>query len=72
MLLPNVDARSCGIRVPLKATKTNAGRKFLAVNSTEMAIHIGHRHAGWAGLIVAGTCFIVPAADAPNVSGPRR
>lgn len=31
-------------------------------NSTEMAIHIGHRHAGWPGLFVAGTCFIVPAA----------
>src|SRR5271165_1276837 len=31
-------------------------------NSTEMAIHIGHRLAGWPGLIVAGTCFIVPAA----------
>lgn len=31
-------------------------------NSTEMAIHIGHRRAGWAGLIVAGTCFIFPAA----------
>ncbi len=30
-------------------------------NSTEMAIHIGHRRAGWAGLIVAGTCFILPA-----------
>jgi len=30
-------------------------------NSTEMAIHIGHRRAGWPGLIVAGVCFIVPA-----------
>ena len=30
-------------------------------NSTEMAIHIGHRRAGWAGLIVAGACFILPA-----------
>jgi chromate transporter len=30
-------------------------------NSTEMAIHIGHRCAGWPGLIVAGLCFIVPA-----------
>ncbi len=30
-------------------------------NSTEMAIHIGHRRAGWPGLIVAGACFIVPA-----------
>lgn len=30
-------------------------------NSTELAIHIGHRQAGWPGLIVAGTCFIVPA-----------
>jgi chromate transporter len=31
-------------------------------NSTEMAIHVGHRRAGWAGLFVAGTCFIMPAA----------
>ncbi len=30
-------------------------------NSTEMAIHIGHRRAGWRGLIVAGIFFIVPA-----------
>lgn len=31
-------------------------------NSTELAIHIGHRRAGWPGLLVAGTCFILPAA----------
>lgn len=31
-------------------------------NSTEMAIHLGHRRAGWAGLVVAGVCFILPAA----------
>jgi chromate transporter len=31
-------------------------------NSTELAIHIGHRQAGWPGLIVAGTSFIIPAA----------
>jgi chromate transporter len=30
-------------------------------NSTEMAIHIGHRQAGWPGLLVAGACFIGPA-----------
>lgn len=30
-------------------------------NSTELAIHIGYRHAGWAGLLVAGVCFIAPA-----------
>jgi chromate transporter len=27
-----------------------------------MAIHVGHRRAGWMGLLVAGVCFIVPAA----------
>jgi chromate transporter len=32
-------------------------------NSTELAIHIGHRRAGWRGLIVAGVCFILPAAS---------
>jgi chromate transporter len=31
-------------------------------NSTELAIHIGYARAGWPGLLVAGTCFIVPAA----------
>jgi chromate transporter len=31
-------------------------------NSTEMAIHIGHRRAGWPGLLLAGSCFIFPAA----------
>ena len=31
-------------------------------NSTEMAIHIGYGRAGWAGLLVAGSCFILPAA----------
>jgi chromate transporter len=30
-------------------------------NSTELAIHVGHRRAGRAGLIVAGVCFIGPA-----------
>jgi chromate transporter len=31
-------------------------------SSTEMAIFIGYRRAGWAGLILGGTCFILPAA----------
>lgn len=31
-------------------------------NSTELAIHIGRARAGWAGLFVAGACFILPAA----------
>ncbi len=31
-------------------------------SSTEMAIFIGHTKRGWRGLIVAGCCFIVPAA----------
>lgn len=30
-------------------------------NSTELAIHIGYERAGWRGLVIAGTCFIVPA-----------
>jgi chromate transporter len=30
-------------------------------NSTELAIHIGLRRAGWIGLLVAGGCFILPA-----------
>ncbi len=31
-------------------------------NATEMAIHVGHARRGWLGLLVSGTCFIVPAA----------
>ena len=31
-------------------------------NSTEMTMHIGHERAGWKGLVVAGACFILPAA----------
>jgi chromate transporter len=31
-------------------------------NSTELAIHVGLARAGWRGLIVAGSCFILPAA----------
>ena len=31
-------------------------------NSTEMAIHIGYQRAGFAGVLVAGSAFILPAA----------
>ena len=31
-------------------------------NSTELAIHLGHERARWRGLMVAGVCFILPAA----------
>lgn len=31
-------------------------------NSVEVALYVGRRRAGWAGLIVAGACFILPAA----------
>ena len=31
-------------------------------NSTEVAIHVGYARAGWPGLVVAGACFIAPAA----------
>jgi chromate transporter len=31
-------------------------------NSTELAIHIGRARGGWPGLVVAGACFILPAA----------
>ncbi len=30
-------------------------------NSTELAIHLGSRRAGWRGLIAGGVCFIAPA-----------
>src|SRR4051812_31322811 len=31
-------------------------------NSTELAIHIGYRRGGPAGLVLAGACFILPGA----------
>src|SRR5713226_8725450 len=31
-------------------------------SSSELAIHIGYLRAGWAGLVVGGVCFILPAA----------
>jgi len=31
-------------------------------SSSELAIHIGYLLAGWRGLLVAGSCFILPAA----------
>lgn len=30
-------------------------------NSTEMTMHIGHERAGLKGLVMAGSCFIIPA-----------
>jgi chromate transporter len=30
-------------------------------NSTELAIHLGYERGGWLGLILAGTCFVLPA-----------
>jgi chromate transporter len=30
-------------------------------NSTEMAIHLGYVRAGWPGLLLGGSCFIIPA-----------
>jgi chromate transporter len=31
-------------------------------SSTEVAIYVGYHRAGWRGLLVAGLCFILPAA----------
>jgi len=30
-------------------------------NSTEMAIYVGYRRAGWKGLVLGGVCFLLPA-----------
>jgi chromate transporter len=38
-------------------------------SSSELAIHIGYLRAGWAGLVVAGSCFILPAACIVGVLG---
>src|SRR5580658_9503501 len=31
-------------------------------SSTELAVYLGYEQAGWRGLILGGTCFILPAA----------
>jgi len=31
-------------------------------SSTEVALHVGYRIGGWLGLVIAGICFIIPAA----------
>lgn len=31
-------------------------------NSTQMALHMGYSRAGWQGMLVSGSCFILPAA----------
>ena len=36
-------------------------------NSTEMTMHLGYERGGWAGLFVAGSCFIFPAAIVTGV-----
>jgi chromate transporter len=41
---------------------TSASNLIPGPNSTELAIHIGYERRGWTGLLVAGICFIVPAA----------
>ncbi|MBK8913695.1 MAG: chromate efflux transporter [Phycisphaerales bacterium] len=38
-------------------------------NSTELAIHIGLRRAGFPGLLVAGACFILPAVLLASLFG---
>ena len=41
-------------------------------NSTEMAIHLGYARAGWPGLVLGGSCFIVPAMLIVPASGTGR
>ena len=31
-------------------------------NSTQMALHMGYSRAGWRGMLVSGSCFILPSA----------
>ncbi len=38
-------------------------------NSTEMAMHVGYERQGISGMIVAGLCFIIPAALMTGVLG---
>ena len=38
-------------------------------NSTEMAMHVGYEQRGFRGLVVAGLCFILPAALMTGVLG---
>ena len=36
-------------------------------SSTELAIFIGHAKRGWAGLVIAGSCLILPAATMVSI-----
>ena len=38
-------------------------------SSSELAIHIGYLCAGWRGLLIAGSCFVLPAAVMVTVLG---
>jgi len=42
--------------------RVSAANLIPGPSSTELAIHIGLRRGGWSGLVVAGACFILPAA----------
>jgi len=39
------------------------GASNVIPSSSELAIHIGYLRGGWLGLVVAGVCFILPAAS---------
>ena len=38
-------------------------------NSTEMTMHLGYERAGRLGLVVAGVCFVLPAAVLTGIAG---
>src|SRR5271169_2833454 len=42
--------------------KLGASNLIPGPTSTELVIHVGRKRGGWPGLLVAGACFILPAA----------
>ena len=54
--------RRCWITEEEFLDRLGAANLIPGPSSTELAIHIGLLKRGWRGLLVAGTCFIVPAA----------
>ena len=62
MLQHEVVERRCWISQAEFLDHLGASNLIPGPTSTELVIHIGRRRGGWPGLIVAGACFILPAA----------
>ncbi len=62
MLEREVVARRGWLTEPEFLDHMGASNLIPGPTSTELVLHIGRRRRGWPGLLVAGACFILPAA----------